>query len=138
MPTYRRPQPGSQPPYRHPSYVSSLLRAPNEPQVLIPQTVSEVTGPRFDLGELRKGACDLTRVGPRPAIGERIVVSGQVLDEDGRPMRHALIEIWQANSAGRYRHDRDQHEAPLDPNFTGSGRTVTDESGHYRFVTIKP
>jgi protocatechuate 3,4-dioxygenase beta subunit len=99
-------------------------------------TLSEVTGPVF--GPEVVEACDLAR-GPRgEALGERIVVSGRVLDEDGRPARGTLVEVWQANSAGRYLHAVDQHDAPLDPNFTGCGQTLTDDDGRYRFVTIRP
>ena len=81
---------------------------------------------------------DLTRQGNGEPLGERIIVTGRVLDEDGRPVPSSLVEVWQANAAGRYHHDGDQHPAPLDPNFTGAGRTLTDADGVYRFVTIKP
>jgi protocatechuate 3,4-dioxygenase beta subunit len=133
---YRRPAAGAQPPHLHPPYRSSLKRAPREPLVRMEHTLSEVTGPVFgpDVGE----SCDLTR-GPRgEALGERIVVSGRVLDEDGRPVRGTLVEVWQANSAGRYLHAVDQHDAPLDPNFTGCGHALTDDEGRYRFLTIRP
>jgi protocatechuate 3,4-dioxygenase, beta subunit len=138
VPCYRRPPAETQPPYRHPPYHASLQRAPTRPPVVIPQTLSEITGPRFALDDIRHSASDLTRTGLRPALGQRIIVGGRVLDEDGRPMRHTLVELWQANAAGRYRHERDQHDAPLDPHFAGSGHTLTDESGQYRFITIKP
>jgi protocatechuate 3,4-dioxygenase beta subunit len=81
---------------------------------------------------------DLTRQHAGEPLGERIIVSGRVVDRDGRPIRNALIEIWQANAAGRYLHRVDQHPAPLDPNFTGGGRVLTDDEGRYRFITIKP
>ncbi len=133
---YRRPSEGTQPPYLHPPYRSSLKRAPREPLVRMEHTLSEVTGPVF--GEDVADRCDLAR-GPRgEALGERIVVSGRVLDEDGRPARGTLVEVWQANAAGRYRHAVDQHDAPLDPNFTGCGHARTDDEGRYRFVTIRP
>ena len=133
---YRRPAEGTQPPHLHPPYRSSLKRAPREPLVRMEHTLSEVTGPVF--GPEVVQACDLAR-GPRgEALGERIVVSGRVLDEDGRPARGTLVEVWQANSAGRYLHAVDQHDAPLDPNFTGCGQTLTDDDGRYRFVTIRP
>ena len=81
---------------------------------------------------------DLTRQHPGEPQGERIIVSGRVLDEDGRPVPHTLVELWQSNAAGRYRHARDTHPAPIDPNFTGAGRAITDTDGWYRFTTIKP
>ncbi len=114
------------------------LRAPKRPLVLLPHTLSELTGPVFgdeSVGELDH---DLTRQHDGEPLGERIIVTGRVLDEDGRAVRGALVEIWQANAAGRYRHEVDQHPAPLDPNFTGAGRCLTDDDGRYRFVTIKP
>jgi protocatechuate 3,4-dioxygenase, beta subunit len=135
---YRRPDPGTQPNYLHPAYVSSVKRAPSKPLVYLPHTLSEVTGPLFDASVVDSKACDLTRQHSGEPLGERIIVSGRVLDEDGRPVPHTLIEIWQANATGRYRHKVDQHDAPLDPNFTGSGHTLTDASGRYRFVTIRP
>ncbi len=133
---YRRPLVGTQPPYLHPPYASSIRRAPTHPPILIPQTLSEVTGPTFTQEQTRP--IDLTRVDAGLALGERIIVSGRVLDEDGRPARNTVIEIWQANAAGRYRHKSDQHDAPLDPHFIGCARAVTDEAGRYRFITIKP
>jgi protocatechuate 3,4-dioxygenase beta subunit len=135
---YRRPDGNTQPNYLEPRYVSTLKRAPTKPLVLLPHTLSEVTGPQFDWEDIGRSDSDLTRQHPGPPIGERIIVSGRVLDEDGHPLAHALVEIWQANAAGRYRHAVDQHDAPLDPNFTGCGRTLTDAEGRYRFVTIKP
>jgi len=81
---------------------------------------------------------DLTRQHDGEPLGERITVSGRVLDDDGRPLRRALVEIWQANASGRYRHEVDQHPAPLDPNFSGAGRCLTDDEGRYRFTTVKP
>jgi len=134
---YRRPRPGTQPEYLHPAYRSSALRAPTRPLVLPPQTLSEVTGPVFR-GELSPADADLTRQHAGEPLGERIVVTGQVLDEGGRPVPRTLVEVWQANAAGRYRHRNDNHAAPLDPNFTGCGRTLTDDRGWYRFLTIKP
>jgi len=135
---YRRAQPGTQPNYLHAAYVSSIKRAPSKPFIYLPHTLSEVTGPTFlhILNEAKP--CDLTRQHHGEALGERINVSGRVLDEDGRPVPHTLIEIWQANAAGRYLHKDDQHDAPLDPNFTGTGLTRTDANGRYRFVTIRP
>ena len=135
---YRRPAPGTQPPHLHPPYHSSELRAPQQPLVYLPQTLSEITGPSIARDRVDPKACDLTRQHAGESLGERIIVSGRVLDEDGRAVAHSLVEIWQANSAGRYLHKWDQHEAPLDPNFTGCGHTLTDEQGRYRFVTIRP
>jgi protocatechuate 3,4-dioxygenase beta subunit len=135
---YRRPYVGTQPNHLHPSYVSSIKRAPAKPLIYLPHTLSEVTGPLFGKESVDVKASDLTKQHSGPPLGERIVVSGRVIDEDGRPVRDTLVEIWQANAAGRYLHKRDQHNAPLDPNFTGSGHTLTDSEGRYRFLTIRP
>ncbi len=105
---------------------------------MLPQRLSELTGPAFGSGDVSPGDSDLTQQHEGEPLGERIIVSGRVLGADGRPVRSALIEIWQANAAGRYRHHVDQHPAPLDPNFTGGGRVLTDDEGRYRFITIKP
>jgi protocatechuate 3,4-dioxygenase, beta subunit len=138
LPGYRRPAPGTQPPYLHPAYVSSIKRAPSKPLVYVAHTLSEVTGPLFDTSAVDVKACDLTRQHSGEPLGERIIVSGRVLDENGRPVSHTLVEVWQANAAGRYLHEWDQHNAPLDPNFTGCGHTLTDVNGNYRFVTVRP
>jgi protocatechuate 3,4-dioxygenase beta subunit len=135
---YRKLAPGTQPQYLHPPYVSSLKRAPTQPLIPLPATLSEITGPIFRKDIAPPGAFDLTRQSKGEPLGERIAVSGRVLDEDGRPIRDSLVEIWQANAAGRYLHKIDQHDAPLDPNFKGVGQTFTDEDGRYRFVTIRP
>ena len=135
---YRRPYPGTQPNHLHPPYVSSIKRSPTKPLVAMPHTLSEVTGPLFGSESVDAMASDLTRQHSGEPLGERIIVSGRLLDEDGRPVTQALIEVWQANAAGRYLHKVDQHNAPLDPNFTGCGHTITDSEGRYRFVTIKP
>lgn len=135
---YRRPPPGTQPPYLHPPYVASRKRAPTRPLVLLPHTLTEVTGPLFGRGDVGRDDADLTRQHSGDPLGERIVVSGRVLDEGGRPVPGTLVEVWQANAAGRYRHRNDQHGAPLDPNFTGCGRALTDAEGGYRFLTIRP
>jgi len=135
---YRHARPGTQPKHLHPAYVSSLKRAPTQPLIYMPQTISEITGPLFGRESVDVKAFDLTKQHPGEPVGERIVVSGRVIDEDGRPIRQTLVEIWQANAAGRYRHDMDQHDAPLDPNFTGTGHALTDSEGRYRFVTIRP
>jgi protocatechuate 3,4-dioxygenase beta subunit len=130
--------PSTQPEFHYPSYVSSVLRSPRKPLVVLPNTLSERSGPVFGHGIIAANDDDLTAQHASEPIGERIVVHGRVLDEDGRPVRGALVEVWQANAAGRYRHRVDQHHAPLDPNFTGCGRMLTDENGGYRFKTIKP
>jgi protocatechuate 3,4-dioxygenase beta subunit len=121
-----------------PEYKSTLKRAPSQPLILLPHTLSETTGPVFGHVAVSDTDMDLTRQHAGEPIGERIIVTGRVLDEDGRPVPHTLVEIWQANATGRYVHVRDQHPAPLDPNFTGAGRALTDADGRYRFVTIKP
>lgn len=128
------------PPLIHPDYKSTVKRGPTKPLVPIKHSLSELTGPVYGHDALAPLDNDLTRNGVRngAALGERIVVTGRVLDELGRPQPNALIEIWQANAAGRYIHEADQHDAPLDPNFFGGGRTVTDAEGRYRFYTIKP
>lgn len=135
---YARPRPGTQPPYLHPPYASSVKRAPTRELVRIPLTVSECTGPIFGSADVPQNAQDLTRQHSGQPLGERIIVSGRVLDEWGRPVTHSLVEIWQANAAGRYWHACDQHNAPLDPNFTGCGSMLTDSEGRYRFVTVRP
>jgi protocatechuate 3,4-dioxygenase, beta subunit len=135
---YRRPQPGTQPDHFHPPYRSSLKRAPRQPLVPLPHTLSEVTGPVFGAEMVDTKAFDLTRQHAAPPAGERIVVWGRVLDEDGRAVPQTLVELWQANAAGRYLHEVDQHDAPIDPHFTGTGHALTDQGGRYRFVTVRP
>jgi protocatechuate 3,4-dioxygenase beta subunit len=138
MPETADPGDGSQPPYLYPDYVATRLRAPKRPLTVLPHTDSELTGPAFGhetVGELDH---DLTRQADGDPLGERIIVTGRVTDSDGRPIRSALIEIWQANAAGRYVHEVDQHPAPLDPNFHGAGRCLTDDDGLYRFISVKP
>lgn len=130
--------PGTQPDYNYPPYVSTMARSPRMPLVLLPETLSERTGPVFGKGIIGGNDNDLNAQHKGDPIGERIYVHGRVLGEDGRPVPGALIEIWQANAAGRYRHKVDTYDAPLDPNFTGAGRTLTDEYGRYAFKTIKP
>lgn len=127
-------------PYDHPDYRSTRLRAPKEPLVPLEHTLSEVTGPGPELAEVTAEDADLTRNAGTggEAIGERIIVTGRVLDENGSPVPRTIVEIWQCNAAGRYVHGGDQHRAPLDPNFIGAGTCITDEDGSYRFLTIKP
>ena len=136
--TYRRPPAGTHPPNDSPGYRSTARRHPKEPLIVIPHTLSELTGPVYPYGKIEAADNDLTRQHAGEPLGERIIVQGRVLDEDGRPIPHTLVEVWQANAAGRYAHRVDAHPAPLDPNFSGAGRTLTDEHGRYRFVTIKP
>jgi protocatechuate 3,4-dioxygenase beta subunit len=137
LPRYVRPA-GVHPSLLSPDYVATLTRAPAEPLVLLPQQLTEVTGPLLGPGRVTEADADLARQNDGEPLGQRILVSGRVLDSDGRAIPDSLVEIWQANSAGRYRHQVDQWPAPLDPNFTGLGRTVTDSEGRYQFTTIKP
>ena len=128
------------PPYLYEAYRSTLRRAPRELLGELPRTLSEVTGPGPAVSAVTPEDGDLTRNAGTDgeAVGERIIVTGRVLDEEGNPVTNALLEIWQANSAGRYIHRVDQHPAPLDPNFLGIGRCLTNEAGEYRFLTIRP
>lgn len=137
-PGYRRPQEGTQPEYLHPAYQSTNRRSPSKPLVFLPHSLSEITGPTIGAERIKEQDNDLTAQHKGQPQGERIIVHGRVLDENGLPVPGILVEIWQANAAGRYNHDRDLHDAPLDPNFTGTGRTVTDADGWYQFQTIKP
>lgn len=136
--SYRRPYGDTQPDYLFPAYASTVKRAPSQPLVVLPHTLSELTAPVFGYGDTKPGDSDLTKQHRGEPLGERIAVSGRVLDENGRALPGILIEIWQANAAGRYNHRVDQHDAPLDPNFTGAGRSLTDAEGRYRFMTIRP
>jgi len=130
----------SHPPMIAPEYKSTIYRAPKRPLIPIKQSLSELTGPVYGHESLDASDNDLTlnaRKSGEP-IGERIVVCGRVLGDDGRPVANTLIEVWQANSAGRYIHVNDQHDAPVDPNFLGAGRCMTDAEGRYKFYTVKP
>ncbi len=134
---YSRDDEGA-PPSLWPDYRSTVPRSPRQPALAIPQTLTEVTGPG-DWGRLMGPAMlDLTTQHKAAPQGQRIVVTGRVLDEDGRPVPNTVVEIWQANAAGRYIHAKDDWPAPLDPNFTGVGRVITDAEGRYRYVTIRP
>ena len=135
---YRRDDVEVDPPYLHPDYASTRTRAPKRPLIPLPHTLSEVTGPVYGHERVGELDHDLTRQHEGEPLGERIIVHGRLLDGDGRPVRNTLIELWQANAAGRYAHQVDRHPAPLDPNFTGAGRCATDDDGRYRFITIKP
>jgi protocatechuate 3,4-dioxygenase beta subunit len=127
-----------QPSSLHAPYASTVARSPRQPLVRIPQTLTETTGPA-DWDRLMGSAmADLTRQHAGTPQGQRIIVSGRVLDERHRPVANTVIEIWQANAAGRYIHKKDQWDAPLDPNFTGAGRVITDSEGRYRYVTVRP
>jgi protocatechuate 3,4-dioxygenase beta subunit len=126
------------PPYLFPDYASTVLRSPGKALVMPPPGYVESTGPVFGSGDVRSADADLTLHGVGEPIGERMIVHGRVTDTLGRPLAGTLLELWQANAAGRYVHKLDQHPAPLDPNFTGNGRCLTDADGNYRFVTIKP
>ena len=122
----------------YPGYRSTRLRAPKRALVTSPEELHSLHGPVFGEDAVETTDNDLTSQHEGEPLGERIVVSGRVLDEDGRPIRGALVEVWQANACGRYRHEVDQHPAPLDPNFSGAGRVLTDDRGNYEFITIKP
>jgi protocatechuate 3,4-dioxygenase beta subunit len=135
---YRRDDPGGQPPYLYPPYLATRLRAPERPLVVLPHTLTEVTGPLLGEGRVGELDHDLTRQHAGEPLGERITVQGRLLDGDGHPVPGALVEVWQTNAAGRYAHEADQHPAPLDPNFTGAGRCLTGPDGSWRFVTVKP
>jgi len=137
--SYLREAEGEQTPLDYAPYRSSALRHPKQPLLYLPQSITEITGPVLG-GELVLGPqdADLTRQHAGAPIGERITVSGRVMDTEGKPLRNTLVEVWQANSAGRYLHRRDNWDAPLDPNFSGAGRCVTDDDGRYSFTTIKP
>jgi len=128
------------PPYLHADYKSTVPRSPSKPLVPLAQTLSELTGPVYSQDALGPLDDDLTKNGAVDGepLGERIIVTGRVMDEDGRPVPSTLVEIWQTNAAGRYIHKVDQHNAPIDPNFFGAGRCMTDAAGRYRFITVRP
>jgi protocatechuate 3,4-dioxygenase, beta subunit len=138
---FAEPPPGTHPPLDSPDYHSSALRHPTHPLLRLPAELADptdLTGPVFGSDAVAPGDSDLT-IGPTgEAVGQRIVLTGRLLDGAGRPIRHSLVEIWQANASGRYRHQGDQWPGSLDPNFTGAGRALTDDDGSYRFTTIKP
>ena len=137
--SYGREPAGTHPPLDYPPYKSTALRHPKQPLVYLPHTITEITGPALgDARVITPADADLTTQHDGEPIGERIIVSGRVFDTEGKPLRNTLVEVWQANAAGRYRHRWDNWPAPLDPNFTGAGRCFTDDEGRYRFTTIKP
>src|SRR4029077_18438710 len=127
-----------QPRLDYPPYRSSALRHPTKDLEPADPEEVELGAPVFGERDVAPAEADLTLQSEGEPIGERIVVAGRGLDRDGRPVRRQLVEVWQANASGRYRHQRDQHPAPLDPSFTGMGRCLTDDDGRYRFTTIKP
>jgi protocatechuate 3,4-dioxygenase beta subunit len=138
VPTFRPDPEGTHPPLAFPDYRSTRLRAPSRPLVPMPQTLTEVTAPVFGSDRVREGDADLTSEHDGEPQGQRIIVYGRVLEDGGRLVPGTLVEVWQANAAGRYRHLADQHPAPLDPNFSGGGRCLTDAQGRFRFITIRP
>lgn len=129
---------GTQPPLLYPPYKSTTRRAPSQPLVQVPERLSDLSLPVYGTFPMGETDNDLTRQYPGEPQGQRIVVAGRVVDEDGRPLRDTLVEVWQTNAAGRYRHAKDNHPAPLDPNFGGAGRAITDADGGFRFTTIRP
>jgi protocatechuate 3,4-dioxygenase beta subunit len=135
---YRRDHKEVDPPLLYPDYRATVSRAPKRPLIPLEQSLTELTGPVYGHERVGELDHDLTRQHDGEAQGQRITIAGRVLDGDGRPVPDTLIEIWQANAAGRYLHQGDQHPAPLDPNFSGAGRAVTDNEGNYQFVTIQP
>ncbi|MEV6694679.1 protocatechuate 3,4-dioxygenase subunit beta [Micromonospora sp. NPDC051196] len=138
LPGYRRDDVEAHPPLLSPGYGSTVTRAPQQPLSYLPQRLTEITGPLLGEGRLGELDHDLTRQHDGEPLGQRIIVHGRVVDGDGRAVPHTLVEIWQANAAGRYRHAIDNWPAPLDPNFTGVGRALTDDQGRYEFVTVQP
>ena len=135
---YARPPAGVHPPLASPDYRSTRLRAPTRPPLRVPPTPTEVTGPVFGNERLGPDDADLTRQHAGEPVGQRIIVTGRVVDAGGHPIGGTLVEVWQANASGRYRHVNDNWPGPLDPNFSGGGRVVTAADGSYRLVTIRP
>lgn len=132
------PTEGSYAPLIYPRYKTTLRRNPNNELIMVPERLGELTGPVFGERDLGGVDNDMTRANGGEAIGQRIFVHGRVLGHDGRPVPETLVEAWQANSAGRYRHKNDSWPAPLDPHFNGIARTLTDRDGHYGFYTVMP
>lgn len=138
LPSYPLEPPGTHPSLDTPAYRSTALRHPMRAVRVLPQRLTEVTGPLFGADRVQPGDDDLALWAGGEAVGQRIIVRGRVLDSNGRPVPNTLLEVWQANAAGRYRHINDQWSAPLDAHFNGLGRCATDSDGHYQFTTIKP
>ena len=126
-----RAEAGTHPDPNSPAYRATELRHPKQPLIIIPQTLTELSAPVYGHDGVGLLDHDLTAQHAAPPVGQRVVVSGRVHDEDGRPVPETLIEVWQANAAGPYRHKIDRWDAPHDPNFTGAGRTLTDDEGWY-------
>lgn len=128
------------PPALTPDYKTSVARSPRFSLISLQGSMSEITGPTFGHGDISPIDNDLIKNYAKDGdpIGERIIVHGRVLDENARPVPDTLVEVWQANAGGRYRHKKDSYLAPIDPNFGGCGRTITDADGYYFFRTIKP
>jgi protocatechuate 3,4-dioxygenase beta subunit len=129
---------GVHPPLNYPPYQSTRLRAPSQALIVLPERLADLTVPVYGWWSIREGDNDLTKARGGEAQGQRIIVAGRLLDEGARPIPDALIEVWQANAAGRYHHGKDNHPAPLDPHFTGAGRVLTDAEGRYAFTSIRP
>ncbi|WP_414945120.1 protocatechuate 3,4-dioxygenase subunit beta [Amycolatopsis sp. cmx-11-32] len=138
LPSYRRDPEGTHPPLDYAGYRSTALRHPQEPLIVLPHLLTEVTGPALGPGRIGEFDNDLTKGHAGEPQGQRIIVTGRLLDGDGWPIRDSLVEIWQANAGGRYRHTGDRWPSPVDPNFDGAGRTLTDGEGRYTFTTVKP
>src|SRR5215213_709202 len=138
VPARRSVARGVHPDPASPAYRATELRHPKQPLIIIPQTLTELTAPVYGGDAIAPTDHDLTVQHAAAPFGQRIIVTGRVLDEDDRPVPNTLIEVWQANAAGRYAHKVDRWDAPLDANFTGAGRTLSDAEGRYRFVTIRP
>src|ERR1700748_1069911 len=138
LPEYEKPAAGNHPPLDYAGYKSTALRHPKQPLVLLPQRLTEVTGPLLGDGLISLQDADLTTQRGGEPQGQRVIVLGQVRASGGRPVPDTLVEVWQTNAAGRYRHAREHHPAPLDPYFEGIGRAITDQGGKYRFITIQP
>jgi len=138
IPARRRVAPGVHPDPNSPGYRATEFRHPKQPLIIIPQTLTELTAPVYGHDAIAPTDHDLTVQHAAPPLGQRIIVTGRVLDEDDRPVPNTLIEVWQANAAGRYAHKIDRWDAPLDPNFSGAGRMLSDADGRYRFITIRP
>jgi protocatechuate 3,4-dioxygenase, beta subunit len=134
---FRPAAPGSQPPADVPAYGSTHKRHPKQKPIAFAHTITEVTGPRFSPRHFPP-MTDLSVVEGHAAMGERIILRGRITDEDGRPVPETMVEVWQCNAAGRYHHERDQHDAPLDPHFRGAGRVFTNADGWYQFTSVKP
>lgn len=127
-----------QPPQVFDAYQSTRLRGPRNNLIITPKGLAERTAPVYGHHNLGREDNDLTLQHAGTPLGQKIVIAGQIRTTDGQPVPNALVELWQANASGRYTHKKDQHAAPLDPNFSGAGRTLTDAQGHYCFITIAP